>query len=414
MKFRGAIKEVATLLSGSVVAQVITLVAYFVLLRIYSPADYGLYTIFFSYIEVLVILSTCKYEMGVVAADSDRSAVALGRFALRLNMIVSLVLLAVLSILATAGWLPGKFDRLGWLAVLIAPMVFFVGNNRIFNAIYNRYHRYRAMAASDIVGASSAAVLKTLFGLLGMHSAGMPAGAVLGQASANINYRLGLRRLALPDTTRADECAEARRRSNYPRYVAPKDFVSSFSANLPFLWLALYFDNAAVGLLAFATTFIIQPCNIVCGAFERVLYARTAEAVREGRRVVGKLVRFVALMMLAALAVAVVLWFFAEPLVTLCFGARWEGCGVYIRALLPWAVAISGSLPLMFVPNIFGTQRTEFFIYLGQLALRVGAIVVGIFAADFLLAVRLFAAASALTAVSLTVWYLSQLARRSA
>ena len=118
-------------------------------------------------------------------------------------------------------------------------------------------------------------------------------------------------------------------------------------------------------------------------------------------------------MMLAALLLAIVLWFFAEPLITLCFGNRWEGCGIYIRALLPWAVAVSGSLPLMFIPNIFGTQRTELYIYLVQLILRSGAILVGIIASDFLLAVRLFAAVSSLTALSLTVWYLAQAARRT-
>lgn len=412
MRYRGAIKESATLLTGSFVAQAITLVAYFVLLRIYTPADYGLFTVFFSYIEVLVIASTCKYEMGVVAADTDRAAAALGRFALRLNLVVSVVLLALLALFAQCGWLPGKFERLGWLAVLIAPMVFFTGNNRVLSALYNRFHRYRAIAASDIAGAGTGAVLKTLLGLLGMHSAGLPAGTVLGQAAANVGYRVGLKKLPLPDID-AGECrAEARRQSNYPRYVAPKDFISSFSANLPFLWLALYFDNAAVGLLAIATTFVIRPCHLVCAAFERVLFARTAEAVREGRPVTGPLLRFVALAEGVALAVALIAWFFAEPLATLCFGQRWVGCGVYIRALLPWAVALAGSLPLMFIPNIYGTQRTEFFIYIGQLALRAGAIVVGIVTSDFLLAVQLFAAASALTSFMLTAWYLVQSSRR--
>lgn len=413
MKFKGAIKESATLLTGSFVAQVISLVAYFVLLRIFTPADFGLYTIFFSYIEVLVIASTCKYEMGVVAADTDRSSAALGRFALRLNALVSLLLLAVLALLAAAGWLPGKFGHLGWLALLIAPMVFFTGNNRVLSALYNRFHRYRAIAASDIAGAGTGAVLKALFGLLGMHSAGLPAGAVLGQAAANVGYRVGLKKLPLPEVDAAECRAEARRQRNYPRYVAPKDFVSSFSANLPFLWLALYFDNAAVGLLAIATTFVIRPCHLVCAAFERVLFARTAEGVRDGRPVAGPLLRFVALAEGVAVAVALLAWFFAEPLVALCFGDRWVGCGEYIRALLPWAVALAGSLPLMFIPNIFGTQRTEFHIYLVQLALRAAAVVVGIVTRDFLLSVRLFAAVSALTSFSLTAWYLVQSARRT-
>ncbi|MCR4659969.1 MAG: oligosaccharide flippase family protein [Bacteroidales bacterium] len=411
MRFRGAIKEAATLLSGSLVAQVVSLVAYFVLLRIYTPADFGLFTIFYSYIEVLIIASTCKYEMAVVAVDTDREAASVSRFALRLNTIVSLMLLALLIVLTIFGWLPGKFAQLGWLALLIAPMVFFCGNNRVYSALYNRCHRYRAIATSDVVGAGSGALVKTVLGLLGIHSSGLPVGAVLGQAAANINYRLGMKRLDLPDTDIAEQRCVARSQRNYPRYVAPKDFISSLSSNLPFIWLALYFDNAFVGLFGIAITFIMQPCKLISGAFERVLYARIAEAVREGRSVWHQLVNFVLSVEVVAVVVALLLWFFAEPLFSICFGGRWAGCGEYVRALLPWAVAAVGSQPLMFVPNIFGTQRTEFFIYLVQLAMRIGSIALGIIKGDFLLAVRLFAAVSAMTSLVLLVWYMMQIVR---
>lgn len=408
MKFKAAIREAATLLSGSVVAQVITLVAYFALLRIFTPDDYGLFTIFFSYIELLVIASTCKYEMGVVASDNERSATALSRFALRLNAVVSLVLLVVLAVLAVAGWLPGKFRQLGWVALLIAPMVYFMGNNRLLAALYNRRHRYRAIAASDIAGAASGAGLKALFGLLGMHTTGLPLGAVLGQAAANIGYRLGLKQLQLPEVGRAECRAEARRQSNYPRYVAPKDFVSSLSSNLLFLGLALWFDNASVGLLAIAVTFIIRPCNLIAAAFERVLFARTAEDVHAHRPVGRQLLHFTVAVTAAAAIAAVALWFLAEPLMAFCFGDRWAGCGVYIRALLPWAVAQAASASLMFIPNIFNTQRTELFIYLGQLLLRIAAIAIAIAAGSFLLGAQLFAAVSAVTSLTLTAWYLAQ------
>ena len=397
-----------TLLTGSAVAQAITLVAYFLLLRIYSPDDYGLFTVFFSYIEVLTIVSTCKYEMGVVAVDTDRDAAALGRFAMRLNVIVSVALLCILAVAVQAGWLPSKFRQLGWVALLIPPLVLFTGNNRILAALYNRRHRYRDIAASDIVGAASGAGLKALFGLLDMHRAGMPLGTVLGQAAANIGYRLRMRHLALPEVDAAECRAVARAGSNYPRYVAPKDFVSSFSANLPFLWMALYFDNASVGLLAIAITFVIRPCQIVSAAFERVLFARTAERVRAGRAVTRDLLRFVLLAAAVAGGIALLLWFFAEPMMAFCFGDRWAGCGAYIRALLPWAVAAAACYPLMYIPNIYGTQRTELFIYLGQLALRIAAIAIAIATANFLLGVWLFAAVSALTAVALIIWYLAQ------
>ena len=76
----GLIREAATLVSGNVLAQAITLVAYFVLTRIYPPEDYGLFNIVYSYIEVFIIFSTCKYELAIVVADDEREAAAVTRF----------------------------------------------------------------------------------------------------------------------------------------------------------------------------------------------------------------------------------------------------------------------------------------------------------------------------------------------
>ena len=97
-KHSSALREVTTLLSGSVVAQAIAFAAYFVLLRIYTAEDYGLFSIFYSYIEVIIIFSTCKYELAIVPAATDQEAAAIGRYALKLNAIVSAALLAVLTV----------------------------------------------------------------------------------------------------------------------------------------------------------------------------------------------------------------------------------------------------------------------------------------------------------------------------
>ena len=149
MRDRPIVREMGTLLSGNVLAQVISLAAYFALTRIFSAEDYGLYSIFYSYIEVLIILSTCKYELAIVAADTDSEAQAMARFTLRLNAIVSTVLLTVVLALWLAGVLPGNFAQLGWMVLLIPPMVFFCGTSRVYSFLFNRGHHYSTMALSE-------------------------------------------------------------------------------------------------------------------------------------------------------------------------------------------------------------------------------------------------------------------------
>lgn len=411
MKIKGIVGEAATLVSGNVLAQVITLLAYFVLTRIYTPDDYGLFNIFYSYIEVLIIFSTCKYELAIVVADDEREASAVARFALRLNAFVSVGLLTVAVLLWLTGALPGNFALLGWMVLLIPPMVFFCGTSRIYSFLYNRFHRYAMIAVSDNVNAGTGAVMKVVLGLLGFSQSGLPVGTVIGQAASNINYRLRLRSLALPKSTAAEGKAAARKHRNFPFYVASKDLVNTFSSNLPFLWAALYFDRAEIGLYGLALTFTLQPVNILSAAFERVLYARTAEAVRNRQPAMHLLRRFLVLLLAVAVPVCVLAWFLAEPLFVFCFGDRWQGCGIYVQALLPLALLGLCSTSLMFIPNVFSTQRTEFGFFLVLVVLRVTAIAVGIGAGNFLLAIVLYATAGTLIHASLLLWYLWQVRR---
>lgn len=411
MKIKGIAGEAATMVSGNLLAQLIALAAYFILTRIYSPDDYGLFNIFYSYIEVFIILSTCKYELAIVVADDEHEAAAVSRFALRLNTLVSLILLTIALVLWLCHALPGNFSQLGWMVLLIPPMVFFCGTSRIYSFLYNRFHRYRQIALSENVNAGSGALLKIILGLLGMAPSGLPVGTVLGQAASNLNYRLQLRSLALPSTTAADHQAAARKHRKFPLYVATKDFINTFSANLPFLWLSLYFNRADIGLFGLALVFTRQPILILCSAFERILYARGAEAVRQRLSLRHLVWRFLLVVNAVAIPAAIAAWFLAEPVFSFGFGARWQGCGVYVQAVIPWVLLTLTANSLMFVANIFSTQRIEFFFNLAQLLLRVAALYIGIRMGSFLQAIRMFAAVSALVSVALTAWYLWQVHR---
>lgn len=402
------------MLGGNVLAQVIALAAYFILMRIFSPDDYGLYNIFYSYIEVLIILSTLKYELAVVVADDDREANDLAGLTLRINTLVSLLLLTIVLVLWLTGMLPGNFAQLGWMVLLIPPMVFFCGTSRVYGALFNRMHRYRSIAVNETVNAGTGALLKIALGLLGMLQAGMPVGTVAGRAIANITYRLKLRQLGRTPSFHGDRTAAfsvMRKHRNFPFFVASKDFINSLSYNLPFLWLALYFDRAEVGLFALALTFTFRPANILNTAIEKVYYARTAEGVRQGEPVGRMISRMLLVVNAIALPVCILAWFAAEPVFSFCFGGRWAGCGVYVRALLPWIFLSLSATPLTFISNVFSTQRIEFYFYLVLLALRVAAIAIGVSAGGFLLAIRLYAAAGALISASLLMWYLWQVRR---
>ena len=223
-----------TLVSGNVWAQVIAFASYLILSRLFSPEDFGFYNVFFSYIEVLVIVSTCKYELAVVLADNDREAAAVSRLALRLNTIISIALLTLLLVLCVAGRSDAfAGTRLATLdpklALLVPPMVYFCGTSRVYSQLLNRFRKFRQLALSEVVGSTSGVLFKVLFGLPRLaatlwHSIGLPLGTILGRICANINLAVKCRRLGLAhDIGRSERKTVAARFRNFPLFTFRQD-----------------------------------------------------------------------------------------------------------------------------------------------------------------------------------------------
>ena len=414
------LRDSGTLLSGSLIAQGIAFLAYLVLGRLFTPDDFGLYNIFYSYIEVLIILSTCKYELAIVIADSDDQAAALTRLTLRLNALFSSLLLLIALVLALFHVTPSSLPP--QLYLLIPPMVFFCGTTRVYTFLFNRYKHYRQIATSEVVTSLGGTLLKILFGLLSgamqlFHTLGLPLGTILGKVAGNIYYRLQVKKYelrtktSLPHPNTSYFIALSSSFNNFPLYTMPKELVSSFSANLPFLWLSVHFDNALIGLFGLALTFTMRPVGILANAFEKVFYASYSEKVRQHQPLWRDTLRFTLALNAVVVPIVVVAFFFAEPLFTFLFGAKWVGTGYYVRCIIPWLVVLLNANSLAFVANIFSTQRIDFFFQIAQLLLRIAALWVGISHDNFRLAILLFCAVS--TAVQLLQWgwYLLQLHR---
>ena len=404
------VRNSGTLLSGSVVAQGITFVAYLLLSRLYLPADFGLYNIFYSYIEVLIILSTCKYEMAIVKADSEAEAAALTRFSLRLNAAVSAVILVATVVLSLLRVEAVPLPPL--LLLLIPLMVFFCGTTRVYTFAFDRYSHFRQIAAAEVVTSLSGTLLKVAFGLLAavgqlFHLVGLPLGTILGKVAGNIYYRAGVRRL--PSVAPATPLRPLlRKHRNFPLYSMPRELVSSFSANLPFMWLGLYFDNALLGLFSLAYTFTMRPVNILANTFEKVFYPSAKEKIDLHQPLGRDLGRFLLTLTAVVLPVLLVAFFFAEPLFTFLFGPKWIGTGYYVRCLVPWIGVLLLTNSLAFVPNVFATQRTDFLFQLVQLLFRVAALAIGLSRGDFALAVLCFCAVSTAVQLCQLGWYLYQ------
>lgn len=409
------IRNSGTLLTGNVVAQGLAFLAYLLLLRLFTPDDFGLCNVFFSYTEVLIILSTCKYEMAIVVAPDDNEASLLARLAFRLNALLTLLLFAVAAVMALTGVTLSNLPAI--LLLLLPLLVYFTGTYRIYVFLCNRHKEYRALALGEVVSVSGGTVTRILFGLLApvlnlFHTIGLPLGSVLGKMAGHAYlHHVVCRKNHYYRPTAAPLRPIARKYINFARYVMPRELVSSFSANLPLMWLSLYFDKPLLGLFSLALTFTQRPAGILANTFEKVLYQSSSVTVQQQLPLRRNILRFALLLGVGVAAVAAVVFLFAEPLFVLLFGGQWVGTGYYVRCLLPWMSILVISNSLSFISSIFGTQRVDFILQVVQLLLRAVALYIGIRKGDFQLAVLLFCIVSAVVQAVQLVWYLYQVHR---
>ena len=59
-------KSYSTILSGTVIAQLINIVSLLVFARLYEPSDFGLYQIYFSVMNVLLMVACYRYEVSLL------------------------------------------------------------------------------------------------------------------------------------------------------------------------------------------------------------------------------------------------------------------------------------------------------------------------------------------------------------
>ena len=399
------VRNCTTLLSGTAVAQCITFLAYPVIARLYSSEDFGLYTTILSYIDILVILSTARYEQAIMITKDPKEIAAIVKLCRRLCLgVTALITIATCIIL-----LFNEASKLDMLILFIPLLVFFNGQYRIYLLLFNKYKEFKHIAFSDISANLSGTVLKIALGIVGLFRTGLPTATVLGRIVGNINYRLRMRKISLPQPDKGTIKAMIKKHRNFPLYSMPKDFINSFSANLPFTLLAIYFDEASIGLFAMAFTFTFRPMNLVNSAYERVLYERISTKHLNHEPIVKDIVRFFGYNYAVLTPLFVIAFIFARPILTFILGAEWAASATYFRYMLPWIYVMLISSSISFIPNIFGTQRTEAVMYLILFIVRLAVLAIGISLNSFGLSILLFCITGTLFSIILTIWYFKQI-----
>ena len=404
------VRNFTKLLSANVVAQVIGLVVYPILTRIYAPEDFGLLNLFLSIGGVLAILSTAEYYYAIVLPKEEKDAEqVLGVGVLWLVATTVLVGLSVafsrpISLLFKSPNLASYY----WLMPLY---VFAIGAWNLLNYWYIRHKEYNPIGRYQVSQNVLSAGGKLGMGWGGVLQGGMIYSVVVAPLISLFSSWMTARKTLLPALRRISwrgvgEQAKVYR--NFPCFVLPRSFVNMLAGQMPILLLTPFFGGEAVGFLSLAILLGYTPIGTITRAIYQVMYQHTMEQVHE-QKPIGQIFRkFILSASAIIIPVFVGLWFVLPDLTAWLLGAEWHVSGEYIRWMLPWLYVSLLSCSINYLFDVFMKQKWGLFFEVMLAVMRVAGLCIGVWAGNFMLAIVCYSLFTALALVAQIIWMLLQ------
>lgn len=373
------LRATLTLLAGGALAQAIPLLLGPWIARLYTPAEFGLFSLWWQVAANIAAVGCVRYEFALPLARTEGDARAL--LALCARVAVAVWLAAVLLAAVLALWRPTG-ERALWALLPLAAAVGIATQALTLWAV--RGERHRAQALARLVQWGGTPVVQVAFGLAAAGVAGLLAGPLLAGALACLVLARptpegGWR--ALARVPAAAWRAQAQRHADFPRYNAPHAFVSALQDTLALAALAWLISGqegaAAAGVWALVLRYLKAPATLVGGAVSQVLYPRLTAAATPADALA--LVRRVMVLLGVGGALLALLLALAGPwLFTHLLGAQWAASGPLVRALALYVALHFVAAPLSVVPMALGGQRWALKMALVGQLLFVAALLAGV------------------------------------
>ena len=407
------VRNFTQLLSANVVAQVIGLVVYPILTRMYAPEDFGLLNLFMSIGGVLAILSTAEYYYAIVLPKEEKDAENVFGVGV-IWLIATTVLIGVSVAFARPISMLFKSPNLASYYWMMPLYVFAVGAWNLLNYWYIRHKEYNPISRYQVSQNLLSAGGKLGMGWGGIFQGGMIYSVVIAPLISLVSSWFCARKTLLPACRRISwqaVCEQATVYRNFPCFVLPRSFVNMLAGQMPVLLLTPFFGGEVVGFLSLAILLGYTPIGTITRAIYQVMYQHTMEQVH-AQKPIGQIFRkFLLSASAIIIPVFVGLWFVLPDLTAWLLGAEWHVSGEYIRWMLPWLYVSLLSCSINYLFDVFMKQKWGLFFEVMLALMRVAGLCIGVWAGNFMLAIICYSLFTALALVVQIVWMLLQVRR---
>ncbi len=335
-------KDIFVLFTGAAVARFLPALASPVLTRIFSPHQFGVYSLFIAFVYCFSSLAAGGYEAAIMLPKSIKESQEVFLLAMLLNLFLSLSFFLIIYAISYFS-LFGVLILGNWI-YLIPGFVFLMTTHNILNYANNRLKNFKFLSYVTVARGLVLVAIQMLFGYyLKDESALMFAqflsifiSVILLSSSSRQNYNYNIiRGIAIRDVWRV-----AVSYKNYPKYYVWSIFLNKLSIQFPPLIFSMYYSPSVLGAFFLATTCIGLPASLIGDAVGRVFFQRCSVEMSNETNISHLTEKIFKKLVAISVFPMIFLMYFGTQVFTLVFGHRWLVAGQYAEVLSLWILFV--------------------------------------------------------------------------
>ncbi|WP_068778814.1 lipopolysaccharide biosynthesis protein [Paenibacillus sp. GM2] len=330
-------RNVVVLASGTMVSQVIILIALPFITRLYSPTEYGVYSMYTSIISIMLMLVSFSYENAITLPEEDKMASSLLSLSLRICIVVSILGGVGVYFLAhpLSVW-TNEADIKQYFPFFIVSL-FFAGFYQILNtwSVRKKYFRQisRTKYTQSITLVSSQLALARLL----PGPSGLIIGDVLGRLGGLIpQWRLWRRDVKQQqiEVNWENLKESAYRYRRFPQLSLASNMLNSLGIYLPTILLAAFYGPQVAGWFALSQRILGSPMTLITSSVMNVYLSESSEYMLRARHKLYPLfIKTVRNIFLIGLLIILIMVVLLPSMFSTLFGSEWASAGNYVRLL---------------------------------------------------------------------------------
>lgn len=367
------VQNIAVVTGGNVMAKLIGFMSAPIITRLYTPAEYGVFSVFTSIIAIIGSVATLRYAVAIPLPSKEKDS----DYLLKLSFLISFLLAFLFGLIIFIG---GDYIINILSLDVIIPYLWLIPFAIIGKGLYNgltnwavRQRQFRLITKTKVVQGSSSAGIKVGLGFLGLAPDGLIFGA-LAQEFAGIFSLVSKLIKGNANFFREFNVKYvfwiAKRYRKFPLIQTWSQFLLSLGAELPVLLISSFFGASEVGIYGLSHTIINMPINLLGQSVSQVYYGEISKIGKHNPRKIYELsLSIIKKMFWLGLIPVSIIIIFGPYLFSLVFGEEWQDAGVYSRYLSILILTRFISSPIGNIFNVFERQGLQLTFNIVRIAL---------------------------------------------